>query len=542
MPERVLITCAPPNPNGDLHLGHLSGPFMGADVLRRYLGARGVPVRYVAYTDDHSCYVPRRGAELGWDARTTAYRFTSRIEQTLTLADMLPDFYAHPHRGPWHDELVREHFLRLHEKGVITEQDVPTPYCPKCDHFIYEAQIRGKCRFCSAPSDGTYCEECCLPQEPGGVVDGHCIACGTTPEVRTARRLVVPLAPFADQLTALYSDAPWRKRLLEFCKGMVESGLPVVPVSREYGYGIPVPLEAWQGHILDTWFSGIFGYIAATAAHGSALDKPEEWREVWSDPGTELVHFIGIDCGFSHAVLWPSLLFGLDGYIAPTHVITNEFYTLEGDKFSTSRGHAIWGADFLREVPADAVRLHLCLTAPEESKTDFRLADFDRTVNTVLVGQLEDWAASVVELLAKEHGSVVPESDRGSWPAAVRELAEQLPGELASLLEPGTFSLQGAAAGLVGAVESAAEDLRRFQQDPPAERADAAAVLAAHVELLGVVAAVSSPLTPTWSRNTGRQMGLEVGFDGVSWPEPGQRLVPAGQSVAEEYQRLFHTR
>ncbi|MGP4002921.1 methionine--tRNA ligase [Streptomyces sp. 8N706] len=542
MSKKVLITCAPPNPNGDLHLGHLSGPFMGADVLRRYLVARGVPVSYVAYTDDHSCYVPRRGTELGWDARTTAFRYTSRIEQTLALAGMLPDYYEHPHREPKHDSLVHEHFLQLWKNGVITEQELPTTYCRTCDGFIYEAYIRGRCRFCAAPSDGTYCEECGYPQEPGGVVDGHCVTCGGEPELRSAPRLVVPLAPFAERLSALYAESPWRKRVLEFCKGMIEHGLPVVPISREADYGIPVPLEGWEGHVLDTWFSGIFGYIAATAAHGTALGKPDEWQKVWKDQETELVHFIGFDCSFSHAVLWPALLLGLGDYITPKYVMSNEFYTLEGDKFSTSRGHAIWGFDFLREVPSDAVRLHLCLTAPEEAKTDFRLADFDRTVNTLLVGQLEDWAASVVSLLAQEHGSVVPGTDRADWPAAVRSLAEQLPEDMAGALEPDDFSLRGAASRLTDAVTRASEDLRQYRETPPAERPDAAAVLASHAELLGVVAAVSAPLMPVWSRHVGEQLGMAVTFDGVAWPEQGQALVPGGQHIAQGYRRLFQER
>ncbi|MFI7099004.1 methionine--tRNA ligase [Streptomyces sp. NPDC050161] len=542
MPRNVLITCAPPNPNGDLHLGHLSGPFMGADVLRRYLGARGVPVSYVAYTDDHSCYVPRRGAELGWDARTTAFRYTGRIEQTLALAGMLPDTYEHPHREPLHDELVREHFLRLWDNGVIREQELPTPYCPDCDRFVYEAYIRGRCRFCSAPSDGTYCEECGYPQEPGGVVDAHCVTCGTTPETRTANRLVVPLEPFAERLAALCAGNPWRQRVIDFCTEMAAHGLPVVPISREHDYGISVPLDGWEGHILDTWFCGIFGYMAATAAHGKALGRPDAWRRTWQDPETELVNFIGFDCSFSHAVLWPALLLGLGDYITPKYVISNEFYTLEGDKFSTSRGHAIWGSDFLREAPSDAVRLHLCLTSPERGKTDFRMADFDRTVNTLLVGQLEDWAASVVELLAKEHGGVVPETGRDHWPAAVRDLAERLPADLERHLEPGSFSLQGAAAGLAEAVELASGALRRFQEAPAADRPDPAAVAAAHAELLAVVAAVASPLMPVWSRHAWRQLGLADGFDGVGWPERGRRLVPGGQRTGQEYRRLFQTR
>lgn len=542
MPKKVLITCAPPNPNGDLHLGHLSGPFMGADVLRKYLAARGVPVTYVAYTDDHSCYVPRRGAELDWEARTTAFRYTQRIEQTLGLAGMLPDYYEHPHREPLHDLLVHEHFLRLWDNAVITEQEIPTPYCRTCDCYLYEAYIRGLCRLCRAPSDGTYCEECGQPQEPGGVLEGHCVTCGSVPEERRSVRLVVPLAPFAERLTALYDASPWRERVLDFCRTTVANGLPVVPISRESDYGLPVPLEGWQGHVLDTWFSGIFGYIAATAAYDRAMGNPEQWRSTWQDPETELVHFIGSDCSFSHAVLWPSLMMGLDNYITPKHVISNEFYTLDGAKFSTSRNHAIWGFDFLREAAPDAVRMHLCLTAPEEQKSDFRLADFDRTVNTLLVGGLEDWATAVLELLAKEHGSVMPETVRGRRPGDLQALAEQLPTELARHLEPETFSLRRAASRLTEVVGLAAAALRRFQESPPADPAEAAGVVAAHAELLGVVAAVSTPIMPNWSRHATRQLGLPTAFEGVSWPEQGRDVVPAGQHTAPEYRRMFHSR
>lgn len=535
MTTRVLITCAPPNPNGDLHLGHLSGPFLGADVLRRYLTARDVPVTYVSYTDDHSCYVPRRGAELGWDARTTAFRYTNRIEQTLALAGMAPDYYAHPHRERRHDTFVVEHFLRLWQRGVVVERELPTPFCAECGVFRYEAQIRGRCRFCDAPSDGTYCEECGRPQEPGGVLDGRCVPCGAVTEVRPARRLVVPLAPFADRLAELYADSPWRERLLAFCRGMVRDGLPDVPISRDGDYGVPVPLPGWDGHILDTWFSGIFGYLAATAAHGAALGEPERWRDLWQDTGTEVVHFIGSDCGFSHAVLWPALLLGLGDYVTPKYVITNEFYTLDGDKFSTSRGHAIWGFDFLREVPADAVRLHLCRTAPEREKTDFRRAEFDATVNTVLVGQWEAWAAAVFEQLAKQHGSVVPTVSTADWPAKILSLVDKLPADLAGCLAPATFSPSRAAARLIDVVTWAAHDIDRPHDRTPAE-------LAAHAELLGVVAALAGPIMPTWSRHTAGLLGIGVGFDGVAWPTARQAMVPGGRTVAREYRRLFEYR
>jgi methionyl-tRNA synthetase len=386
---QVLITCAPPNPNGDLHLGHLSGPFLGADVLRRYLRSRGRAADYVSYTDDESCYIPRRAAELGSNAREVAHRYTRRIEQTLSMADMLPDYYAHPHREPRHRQTVQAQFLRLHEAGLLRTRTLATPYCETCEKFLYEADLRGVCRFCRLPCDGTYCEDCGFPQDPEGTLDNRCVRCGETPATRPTTRLVLPLAEHTDAMRDYYADRKWPRRAGEFCAEMLEYGLPDVPITRIAEYGIPVPLPGWEGHILDTWFSGIYGYMAATEGLGVARGEPDLAQRVWGADDTTLVHFIGFDCSFSHAVLWPAMLLAVGAPTVPRYVISNEFYHLEGEKFSTSRGHAIWGSEFLREITADAVRFHLCSTNPELAPANFSRAEFDHSLRTVLAGHLD---------------------------------------------------------------------------------------------------------------------------------------------------------
>ncbi|WP_305787954.1 class I tRNA ligase family protein [Symbioplanes lichenis] len=536
----VLVTCAPPNPNGDLHLGHLSGPFLGADVLRRHLASRGVRTSYVSYTDDHSCYVPRRAAELRWTARETAFRFTRRIEQTLALAGMSPDYYSHPHREPRHDATVQREFLRLRERGAVVERTMPTPYCQVCERFVYEAYLRGQCRFCDSPCDGTYCEECGYPQDPDGVREGKCITCGTEPVWRDSRRLVVPLNEFADRLARLYESAAWSRRVLDYCEKLLAMGLPDVPVSRVDGYGIAVPLAGWEGHVLDTWFSGIFGYIAATDGHQEALGHPDGGSRIWSDPGTTLVNFIGFDCSFSHAVLWPALLLALDRPVLPGHIVSNEFYYLEGEKFSTSRGHAIWGADFLNEMPADAVRFHLCLTRPETERTNFRRTDFVRTRREILAG-LDDWAGGVVELLAATSGSVVPDVAPADHPSALRGLADHLRTETERALDPAQFSPRRAAAAVARTVEEAGAGIRSLRAGGSGDPTGTARALAAHAELLATLASVSAPLLPVWAGNLQRRWGLAevAAHDTPRWPETGARLMPAGSPIPGVYEPAF---
>ncbi len=535
---RVLITCAPPNPNGDLHLGHLSGPFFGADVLRRYLIARGASVSYVSYTDDHSCYIPRRAAEIGYPAHETALRYTRRIEQSLALAGMLPDYYEHPHRESVHDETVRREFLKLWEAGKIEERELPTAYCEPCGSYRYEAQLRGKCRFCESPSDGTYCEECGLPQDVEGLHEAKCTTCGSLTTTRPSRRLVFPLAQWAGRLSALYEESPWRRRVLDYCEKLVAAGLPDTPISRIDSYGIGVPLPGWEGHILDTWFSGIFGYIAATEAYAAALGTPELAGELWNDPDTTLVHFIGFDCSFSHATLWPALLMALGSPVLPRHVISNEFYALEGGKFSTSRGWAIWASDFLREVPADAARFHLALTNPETERTDFRRAEFDHTLHTVLGAQLDDWAGAVLAGLAAECGSVMP----GERAAEPRERAAALTAKVAAALEPDVFLPRSAAAAIAGTVTWAAEDLRTAALAAGAPKLSA--VLAGHAELLATLAAVAAPLLPEWSRRVAGLFGLPtIGLDEhPAWPADGVAALAEGQRIGTAYPKVFAAR
>lgn len=528
MPPLTLVTSAPPNPNGDLHLGHLSGPFLGADVLRRHLAARGRPVVHLGYTDDESCYVPRRAAELGRTARETSFLFTRRIEETLGLAGMLPDYYEHPHREPVHRRIVQEHFARLYEAGALIERELPVPFCEVSGKYLYESDLRGHCRRCGMPSDGTYCEDCGHAHDPEGLDAPVCVRHQVAPVVRTVRRLVFPLQKYAGPLADYWAGRSWRPAVADYCQRLLADGLPDVPVSRLTDYGVPVPVPGWEGHILDTWSSGIFGYMAATAAYTATLGEPERWRELWSGEDTRIVHFLGFDCSFSHAVLWPALLLALGDRTLPSQVITNEFATLEGAKFSTSRGHAIWGSEFLREHHADALRLHLCLTSPEDEQSDFSTAGFARTNREVLAGTLDAWAGTVFALAGERGGPAGPAGTTGG----------ELAGRLARLgdgvgtaLEPDTFSLRRASAVLVDTATAALGSLRAGAPDP--------AELAGHAALLAGAAQVSAPLMPGWSRHVWTQLGLPLPADpegSLGWP--GEQAAPVPRPSGT-YRRLF---
>jgi methionyl-tRNA synthetase len=536
--QRYLVTCAPPNTNGDLHLGHLAGPFLAADVCRRYLTQRGHDVLYVSYTDDHSPYVLRKAEDLALPPTEVAFQYSGRMEATLHLAGTIQDYFEHPLREPIHDRTVQEFFRRLRERGAVETVETPAFWCGACGRYLYEAHVVGRCQFCGAASGAMYCEECGRPQDPGGLLDASCIRCRRAPEVRTIRRFSVPLsryaAPFAERM-----DIPrMRPRLRAFVEELLRAGLPDTPISRVSDYGIPVPLEGWQGSILDTWFSGIFGYMAATAAYSAAVGQPDLWRELWAPGGSRLVQFIGFDCNFSHAVLWPCFLLALGDTVLPSLVISNEFYLLEGEKFSTSRGYAIWGSEFLRQHPADAVRFHLCSTAPETEQTSFWRREFASTVDDVLAGRLERWVHGLFELVRDDFDSTVPEASGGG--GGVGELIATVPAGIGHALDPECFSPRQAARVLSEAIEAGERSMRETRTGRG--KPGCAGAIADQVELLAVVAACAAPLMPAWSERVTQELGLpaERGLRRKPcWPEEGRRLTRPGQRLAAAPSRAF---
>jgi methionyl-tRNA synthetase len=540
--QGFIVTSAPPNPNGDLHVGHLAGPFLGADVLTRYLRQTGREVVHVGYSDDYSCYVTRRAAELGTRAEEVAHLFGRQIEQSLALGGMLQDYFTHPLREPVHAEVVRRFFRELWDSGAFEVQDLPTYWCDGCARYLYEAEMRGRCQFCDAPSDGVYCEECGRPQDTTGLRAPQCTRCGEPdPEIRTLRRIVFPLEKYRERLRDHYAKRELRPRLRAYLDDMFSRPLPATPVSRVSSYGIGVPLPGWEGNILDTWFSGIWGYVAGTIAEAAARGLPDAGLAAWGSPDTSIVHFIGFDCGFSHAILWPALLLAHGGFRLPEHVVTNEFYQLEGQKFSTSRGHAIWGGDLLRRVPADLVRFYLCLTGPEREQSSFAAKDFVRTVNEQVVGSLQDWIRAVFDQVREECSGQVP-SATPLLDGDFAKLASGLAGRMGEALSPERFSPQRAASevlSIVQALPGATAELAAARSGP---RDRYEALLASHVELLATLAATTWPLMPALGLALWKALRLPIEDPlqpTIRWPGAGVRLVPGGHTIDLDPPALF---
>ena len=331
------------------------------------------------------------------------------MEETLALAQLSPDCFTHPQSRPLHTELVQRFFLELWNAGALVVKDMPAFFCAGCRQHLYEAEVSGLCPHCGEQSGGLECEQCARRLDTTGLREPRCTGCGAPPQVVALPRIVLSLERVRQGLADFVAAGHRRPRLAEFLTAALQRPLPDVPFTRLDPLGIPVPLPGWEGHVLDTWFGGIWGYFAAAGTWAGAAGEPVTAEQLWKDPDTRIIHFLGFDCSFSHALFWPGLLLAHGDFRLPDEIITNEFYRLEGEKFSTSRGHAIWGGEFLREQPSDAVRFHLCLDGPETSQTSFSATEFAETSRSVLREGLQAWADGVLELVHTRYGGVVPE-------------------------------------------------------------------------------------------------------------------------------------
>jgi methionyl-tRNA synthetase len=471
--RRVLITATPPTPNGDLHVGHLAGPYLGADVFRRYRLAQGHAAALITSTDDHQTYLERKAEVRGETPEQTASHFAGLISRTLSLAAIEVDAFTTPVASPDHDRLVGALFRRLVENGAIKPAETPVLHCDECRRDLVDYDCVGRCANCGEGCDVGICEECGHPSSPTTLIEPRCTRCVAQPRLTSITRLCLDLEeqrPALEAYHAVVRSRPHTRRLWE---ELSATRLPLVPVAHPGSWGIPTGVPGFESH---RWWGMAEmgpGYVATTAA----LD-PGTWGGLWHDADAEVVQFFGFDNSYWQTLIHPAL-FMADGLRTADHFVVNEFYLLDGFKFSSSKNHAVWGADLLQTVPADALRYYACLTGPEESQTDFTLAQFRDTVNAELAGQVD---AAVAALL------VAASSSRAGTGDALTKQAVVTAESMGASFEPQTFSLAAAVRTWRNTIVALAASAQ--SSDPPA--ADAAAALA-------VMATAIAPVMPDFA-------------------------------------------
>ncbi|HEV2847179.1 MAG TPA: class I tRNA ligase family protein, partial [Thermoanaerobaculia bacterium] len=372
-PARTMVSAAPPTPNGDLHVGHLSGPYLAGDIHARYLRLRGVDAHYIFGTDDNQSYTKTNGVRLGLGPQEAGDRLAGEIQATLETAGIELAEFVRPNASPHHARMTREFFRKLYDDGHLEARETPSPYCETCARYLYEAYIRGRCPHCGSPSGGNLCEDCGRPNDCVDLLDAVCTQCGNPASRRNFTRLFFPLSRWAEELKEFHLQVGMNQSLRSLCEQVIAAGLPDMTVTHVSDWGIPVPVEGFEDQRIFVWCEMAPRYFSYAEHLGG-------WEKYWKSDDAEFVHCFGFDNGFYYAVFLPAMWMAYDRNLKlPSAFLMNEFYRLDGLKFSTSRRHAIWGRELLADVPADVMRFYLAWTAPEVEGTNFTLDDFQET-------------------------------------------------------------------------------------------------------------------------------------------------------------------
>ena len=449
--KRYTVTSALPYANGPLHIGHIAGAYLPADIYVRYLKGKGHDVAFVCGSDEHGAAITLRAKKDGVSPQEIVDKYHNINKKAF--ADFGIDFSIyHRTSDELHHETAQEFFKTLEEKNVFTKKIAEQFYDEENNQFLADRYISGQCPKCNA--DGAYgdqCEKCGSTLSPEELINPTSTLSGKSPIKKETSHWYLPMQKHEEWLKPWIEDGllngethhdpkTWRSQVIGQCKSWIDGGLQARAMTRDLNWGVKVPVKDSDGKVLYVWLDAPIGYISATKQW--AADNNKNWEDYWKNEETELVHFIGKDNIVFHCIIFPIILKAHEGYILPNNVPANEFLNLEGKKLSTSRNWAIWLHEYLEDFKGqeDALRYALCATAPESKDTDFTWTDFQARNNNELVAIFGNFINRVVVLTNKYWGGIVPKCNAiEAYDKEVLEKLKAFPDKISASIEKYRF-------------------------------------------------------------------------------------------------------
>ena len=406
--KRTLVTTALPYANGPVHIGHLAGVYVPADIYVRYLRLKGEDVVMIGGSDEHGVPITIKAKAEGVTPQDIVDRYHKIIKDSFEELGISFDIYSRT-TTQIHTDTASEFFRHLYEKGEFIEKTSMQLYDEKANQFLADRYVTGECPHChNLNAYGDQCEKCGSSLNATDLINPKSAITGNTPVLRETRHWYLPLDKWQDKLAHWILDEhkEWRPNVYGQCKSWLDLGLQPRAVSRDLDWGVPVPVEGAEGKVLYVWFDAPIGYISNTKEL-----LPDTWEKYWKDPETRIINFIGKDNIVFHCIVFPAMLMAYgDNYQLPDNVPSNEFLNLEGDKISTSRNWAIWLHEYLRDFPGkqDVLRYVLTANAPEAKDNDFTWKDFQTRNNSELVAILGNFVNRAIVLTHKYFAGAVP--------------------------------------------------------------------------------------------------------------------------------------
>jgi methionyl-tRNA synthetase len=411
MSKRYTLTAALPYTNGPIHIGHLAGVYVPADIYARYLRMRGKEVLFICGSDEHGVAISMKAKKEGITPKEVIDKYHNIIKNSFDAFGISFDYYGRT-SSEVHRQTAQAFFKTMHDKDCFETQTTEQLYDAKEDQFLADRYVVGTCPKCSHPEAyGDQCEACGSSLNATDLIDPKSALSGETPSLKTTTHWYLPLNRYDNFLRNWILEdhkSDWKPNVLGQVKSWLDDGLKPRAVTRDLSWGIPVPVAGGENKVLYVWFDAPIGYISATKEW--AAQEGKDWKPYWQDKETELVHFIGKDNIVFHCVIFPAVLNAMGDYILPENVPANEFLNLEGQKLSTSKNWAVWLHEYLEDFPEkqDVLRYVLTANAPETKDNDFTWRDFQTRNNSELVAIFGNFVNRVMVLMKKYYESVVP--------------------------------------------------------------------------------------------------------------------------------------
>ena len=406
--KRTTVTAALPYANGGVHIGHLAGVYVPADIYVRYLRLKKQDVKFICGSDEHGVPITIRARKEGITPQAVVDRYHKLIKDSFEGFGISFDIYSRT-TSKIHEEVASDFFKKLYDEGKLIEKENEQLYDEEAHQFLADRYIIGECPYChNLNAYGDQCEKCGHDLSPTELINPKSTISGSVPVMKKTTNWYLPLNEYQDWLKQwiLEGHTEWRPNVYGQCKSWLSMDLQPRAMTRDLDWGIPVPVEGAEGKVLYVWFDAPIGYISNTKEL-----LPDSWEKWWKDPETRLIHFIGKDNIVFHCIIFPVMMKAHGEYIMPENVPANEFLNLEGDKISTSKNWAVWLDEYLVDFPGkqDVLRYVLTANAPETKDNDFTWSDFQARNNNELVAIYGNFVNRALVLTQKYFGGKVPE-------------------------------------------------------------------------------------------------------------------------------------
>ena len=541
--QRILVTAALPYANGPIHLGHLSGAYLPADMYVRYQRMRRRDVLFLCGSDEHGVPITITADKEGVQPQVIVDRYHARNKAAFERFGMSFDNYSRTSL-PLHHATAAEFFRDFHSRGILTEKQENQFFDPKAKKFLPDRYVEGTCPVCgNTDARGDQCEKCGTYLSPLQLLSPRSKITGETPEVRSTSHWYFPLGRYQERLERYIREKSaaegWKENVLNYCRGWFTTGLQDRAVTRDLDWGVKVPLAGYENKVLYVWFDAVLGYISAAKEWAANKGSPEDWRRYWLSPDTKYVAFIGKDNIVFHCIVFPAMLMAWNDthdakFVLPDNVPANEFLNFEGQKFSKSRG---WGVDveeFLSRYPADPLRYYLGVTLPEAHDSDFFWKEFQAKNNSELADIYGNFVNRTLAFCERTFQSTVPpRGELTPYDETVLAVLRKTPSAAADYFEH--YHFRDGIAEIMGLARAAnkyfndSEPWKTAKADP----ARCATTLNICLQITRALAILMYPVVPQSSSRVWEMLKLADGVGEQQWLTASDLAIRAGHQIGK---------